>query len=286
MRAARLVAVLTVVAVLGGGLSALALDGLVRHAGLRADYQADDLLVVLAIGSDAGPPHRGGDPMTGRADGIHLLVVDTRTYRMTIVDIPRDSAIGGSKVNAHLVLGGPARLEGELEAWSGLPIDFWVLGSFWSIEQMATGLGGIEVEVQVPMHDPFSGTALDPGAHRLDPAQALAFTRDRKSLVDGDIGRSRNQGRMMVSVLEQMRRERPALTDVLGLVQLLDRSTAHNIPDVDLLPLALTALRIEPGSIEQVTVTGPFGTIGGGSVIHPQPGDLFTRLLQGQVGPS
>ncbi|MBW3672262.1 MAG: hypothetical protein KY432_11400, partial [Acidobacteria bacterium] len=31
-------------------------------------------IVLLVIGSDAGPP-RGGDPLTGRADGLHLLVV-------------------------------------------------------------------------------------------------------------------------------------------------------------------------------------------------------------------
>ena len=267
-------------------LGSLALDGLAKSVIYRSTYADDDLLVVLAIGSDEGPPHRPGDPLTARADGIHLLVVDTRTSRMTVVDVPRDSAIGGTKVNAHLAFGGPERLQANLEAWSGLPIDFWALGSFYSLEQVATGLGGVEVEVLQPMHDRFSGSNLDPGLQRLDAGQALAFTRDRKSLPNGDIGRAHNQGRLIIAALEQMRRESGGdLQQVLGYVSLFERSVAHNIPPSEVLPLALMALRIEPANIEHVTISGPFGSIGGQSVIRPQPGDLFTRLSQGLVGP-
>lgn len=277
---------LVVIAVLAGTVGAFALDGLTRSMTFGAGFGDDDLLVVLAIGSDEGPPHRPGNPLTARADGIHLLVVDTRTTRMTVVDIPRDSAIGGSKVNAHLVFGGPERLEAQLEAWSGLPIDFWALGSFWSLEQVATGLGGLELDVQQPMHDPFSGTNLEPGFQRVDPVQVLAFARDRKSLANGDIGRSHNQGRMIISALQQMRVQSGGeLTNILGMVELFERSAVHNIPPSEVLPLALLALRIPPEHIEQVTISGPFGTIGGGSVIRPQPGDLFPRLMAGQVGP-
>lgn len=277
---------LVLAAVLFGAVGAFALDGFTRSMTFGAGYGDDDLLVVLAIGSDGGPPHRPGNPMAARADGIHLLVVDTRTTRMTVVDIPRDSAIGGGKVNAHLAFGGPERLEAQLEAWSGLPIDFWALGSFWSLEQVATGLGGLEIDVQQSMHDPFSGTNLEPGFQRVDPGQVLAFSRDRKSLANGDIGRSHNQGRMIISALQQMRTQSGGeLTNVLGMVELFERSAVHNIPPSEVLPLALLALRIPPEHIEQVTISGPFGTIGGGSVIRPQPGDLFTRLLAGQVGP-
>lgn len=288
-----LAAGLLAITVLGGTMAGVAAqtlaEGLTRSVALRATYAeappGDGLLVVLAIGSDEGPPHRPGNPLRARADGIHLLVVDPVANAMTVVDIPRDSAIGGAKVNAHLAFGGPDRLVARLEEWSGLDIDHWVLGSFWSLEQVATGLGGIEVDVEVPMNDRFSGTNLAPGLQRLDAGQALAFARDRKSLADGDIGRSRNHGRLMIAALAQMRREHPDLQQVLGLVTLLERSTASDIPPGSLLTMALTALRLEPSSIEQVTISGPFGTLGGQSIIRPQPGDLFARLTAGQVGP-
>ncbi|WP_370327472.1 LCP family protein [Euzebya sp.] len=280
------IAVGVALAVLAVGTMAAALDGLARTGLWRGGYNADDLLVVLAIGSDRGPPYRPGDPAGGLADGIHLFVVDTATARMTVIDIPRDSAIGGTKVNAHLRAGGPAGLESQLEAWTGLPIDFWVLGTFLSVERMVHILGGVPVDVPQRMADPFSGTDLQPGPQVLGPGQALAFTRDRKSLADGDIGRSRNQTRLMLAALEHVRSAADGnLAYLVSVVGALRQHTLSNVPSGEVLPLAVTALRIQPDAIEQVTLSGPFGTIDGGSVIYPQPGGIFERLRAGQVGP-
>lgn len=125
-----------------GGVAAVAVEGLVRSSSHRVGYGGDDLLVVLGIGSDQGPPLRPGDPTRGLADGIHLFVVDTATDRMTVVDFARDSAIGGGKVNGHLARGGPEQLEAQLEAYTGLAIDFWVLGSFQTVEAVAMTSAG------------------------------------------------------------------------------------------------------------------------------------------------
>ncbi len=266
---------------------ALAVTGLVRSGEYRRGYASDDLLVVLAIGSDIGPPYRPGNPAEGRADGIHLFVVDTAARRMTVVDLPRDLAIGGGKVNAHLARGGPERLEAQLEAWSGLAIDFYAMGSFQSLTAVVETLGGVQVDVPQRMLDAFSGSDLQPGPQVLGPVQALAFTRDRKSLADGDIGRSRNQTRLMLAAMAQVREASVGdMGIVLRTVATLRQHTLTNIPAGEMLPLALTALSIPPDAIEQVTISGPFDFIGAASVIRPQPGDLFQRLNQGQVGPS
>lgn len=286
LRAAALLVTAVLTAGTLGSVAAQTLEGLVRTGTHRVGYGSDDLLVILAIGSDQGPPLRPGDPTRGLADGIHLFVVDTATDRMTVVDFPRDSAIGGDKVNSHLAAGGPAQLEAQLEAYTGLAIDFWVLGSFQSVEAVTRDLGGITIDVPQRLLDPFAGTDLQPGPQTLDPGQALAFTRDRRSLADGDIGRSANQTRLMLAALGQVRTNAQGNPQyVVNVVATLRQHTASNIPSGELLPLALTALRIQPPAIEHVTLSGPFGTIRGGSVIYPQLGDLFVRLSQGQVGP-
>lgn len=283
---AKLLALLLVTGTALGLTGAAALDGVVRSGTFRPGYASDDLLVILAIGSDLGPPLRPGDPTRGLADGIHLFVVDTAAARMTVVDIPRDSAIAGGKVNRFLAAGGPQRLEDELEAWSGLPIDFHLLGSFQSVEAVTTSLGGITIDAPFRQQDPFSGTDIQPGPQTLTPSQALAFARDRRSLSDGDIGRSRNQTRLMLAALAQVRTlSADNLQYVVNVVATLRQHTVGTIPAGELLPLALLALRIQPEAIEHVTLSGPFGTIGGGSVVFAQPGDLFVRLSQGQVGP-
>jgi anionic cell wall polymer biosynthesis LytR-Cps2A-Psr (LCP) family protein len=83
----------------------------VHRTSIRPAYDRDGLLVALVIGSDIGVPYRPGDPLRGRADAIHIVAVDPDEARATVVDIPRDSVIGGTKVNAHLAYGGP-------DAWS------------------------------------------------------------------------------------------------------------------------------------------------------------------------
>jgi LCP family protein required for cell wall assembly len=271
----RVVALAVAVLLLAAGAAA-AVDGLVVSGSWRSGYRSADPLVVLAVGSDQGPPYRPGNPAEGLADGIHLFVVDTAGHRMTVVDIPRDSAIGGTKVNAHLVAGGPERLAAEVAAWSGLPIDFWVMGSFQSLTAVVQTMGGVAVDVPQVMVDPYSGSDLQP----------LAFARNRRSLADGDIGRSRNQGRLMLAALGQLQASGAAdVRRVVDVVGTLREHTASNIPVGEVLPLAMTAMAIPPDRIEQVTLSGPFGTIGTGSVIYPQPGDLFVRLGQGDIGP-
>ncbi|CAN5116373.1 hypothetical protein BH23ACT9_BH23ACT9_30580 [soil metagenome] len=287
LRLAVLLTVAGLSATLLGGLAAVALDGLVRTGSHRIGYTSDDVVVVLAIGTDMGPPHRPGDPLRGRADGIHLFVLDTATDAMTVVDIPRDAAIGGTKVNAHLAFGGPERLVAAVQAWSGLPIDFHVLGSFQTVEAVTEALGGIQVDVPRRLLDPFSGSDLQPGPQVIGPQQALAFTRDRKSLPDGDIGRSRNQTLLMLAALQQVRAtSADNLQYVVHVVATIQQHTTSNIPPGEVVPLALAALRVQPDAIEHITLTGPFGTIGGQSVINLQPGEVFVRLSEGQVGPA
>lgn len=254
---------------------------------IRPPFGKDDgLLTILAIGSDMGMPLRAGNPLRGRSDGTHLIVVDTLAKRATIVDFPRDSFIGGDKVNAHMARGGPEALEAQLEAYTGIPIDYHAVTTFRGIEEMTRVLGGVDVVVERPMSDPFSGSNFVPGPQRLDGPQALAFLRDRKSLPDGDIGRARNHGNFMRAVHVQVRNRQADLPTLTWLSALFLRNTVTNIPKDQILPLAMLATQIPPEQVYQVGLTGSFGTASnGGSIIHLGPGNTFERIRAGQVGP-
>lgn len=272
------------------GLLALALlgatYGIASYSSvLRKSYLKDGLLTILVIGSDLGPPHRPADPLRGRADGVHLLTVDSHAKRATIVDFPRDSLVGGRKVNGHLALGGPQRLEAALEGYTGIPIDFWILATFRSIENMVDGLGGVDIVVETPMRDAFSGSDFQAGPQRIAGWQALAFVRDRKSVPGGDFGRTRNQGSLLRYTHAQVRRAHGSLPELLRLTGLLARNTVTNIPPAELLQLALLATEIPPEHVLQVPLGGSAGMENGASVVRLAPGGIFDRLRAGQVGP-
>lgn len=253
---------------------------------VRPAYADDGMLVVLVVGSDVGPPYRPGDPLRGRADAIHLAAVDIGARRATVVDIPRDSVIGGTKVNAHLATGGPDALVSQLESFTGLTIDHWMLTTFSGFEQLTVALGGADVVVDEPMHDSSSGSDFEPGPAHVEGATALAFTRDRHSLSDGDFGRTRHQGELLLAIHRRAVGQRPGPGELVDLVATVGRTTVSDVPTHDLLPLALLALEIPPEAVDHVSLTGRTAMLGGASVVHVEPGDAFARIAEGHVGPS
>lgn len=284
--AGQLIGLLVAVGLLAGLAAAAAIAATVRQADVRPAFGGDGLLVILAIGSDTGPPHRPGDPLHGRADGVHLLAVDPATRRATIVNIPRDSLVSGSKLTDLLTRQGPEGLTATMTAFTGVEIDYWALMTFQSIEKAVAGLGGVEVTIEQPMHDPFSGSNFEPGPRRLSGHEALAFVRDRKSVPGGDFGRTRNHGRLLRAAHAQLREQSTALPALTRKVGLFSRTTVTNIPASELLNLAFLALAIDPAHVRQDALEGSFGTgPGGSSAVHLRTGGSFERIRAGQVGP-
>ena len=57
------------------------------------------------------------------------------------------------------------------------------------------------------MHDKASKADFEAGAQVVDGAQALAFSRTRKTLPNGDFDRSFNQGLLMLDVVRNLKDE-------------------------------------------------------------------------------
>lgn len=282
----RLGALLAVLLVLVGTLTTAAVAAAVHRTNVRPGYGGDGLLVILAIGSDIGPPHRPGNPLRGRSDGVHLIAVDPGNRRATVVDIPRDTLVGGRKLSEQLYHQGPDALAATVTQFTGVNIDYWALMTFRSIENVVDGLDGVQVHVEHPMRDRFSGSNFAPGPQRLRGHQALAFVRDRKSVPGGDFGRSRNHGNLLRAAHAQIRAEASDLPGLTRLIGLFSRNTVTNIPSTQLLPMALLAVQIDPAHVRQDALQGAIGVgAGGASVVHLRPGAAFERIRAGHVGP-
>jgi polyisoprenyl-teichoic acid--peptidoglycan teichoic acid transferase len=283
----RLVVFLTVGALLLGLMSAAAVASVVHRAKVHSSFDGDGLVTILAIGSDIGPPYRPGDPRRGRADALQIISVDPKVKRATIVSLPRDSFMGGDKVNAHLARGGPERLVSVIESATGVPIDHWVLMSFRSFEDAVDGMGGLEIQVKRPMVDRYSKANFkSAGVHHVDGKEALAFTRTRYALPDGDFGRTRHQGDFLRALHRHLRRTDPGLVELAEMAALLQQTSETSIPPRELIPLGMLALDIHPNQVLHVPLKGSLGkTRGGASIVRLNPGDTFRRIRNGRVGP-
>ena len=154
----------------------------------------DGYYALLVMGSDQGPP-RSGSVLDGRADAIHLVVVDEAREHVSIISFPRDSYVpvrgmGTTKINAMLTRGADNAV-GTIEDLTGIHIDDWIVTGFDAVIIGVDEFGGVEVDVEQRLHDSASNSDLQPGVQRLSGWKTLAYSRDRHSRPDGDIGRSR-----------------------------------------------------------------------------------------------
>jgi polyisoprenyl-teichoic acid--peptidoglycan teichoic acid transferase len=232
-------------------------------------------LFILALGSDARP---GQAIQHERSDSIHVIGVNFATRKATILGFPRDSWVnipghGTSKITTAMSSGGPSLTVATIERLTGIRIDFWILTSFGGFIRMVNGIGPLRVRVAQPMHDRYSGANLSKGVHRLRGGQALAFARDRHDVPQGDIGRSRNQGILMLSALSKLRKDfakNPAI--LFKWLAVGWYNVRSDIKPATLLDLLLTASQIPSNRVNNLVVPSSTGSAGSQSVVFILPG--------------
>jgi LCP family protein required for cell wall assembly len=248
------------------------------HAEFGPSLRGDRPIFILILGSDARP----GTPMEeGLCDSIHILGIDPRTDRATLVGIPRDSyvplATGGSnKINAALPQGGPQGMVDTVEDLTGITFDYYLLTGFDGFKRIFDALGGLKINVPYPFAG-YEGTPFQVGRHTFTGAQALEYTRTRKSLSHGDFDRSMNHGRVMLAAFAQFRAEfRSDPTAAFRWIAVGMRNVVTDVPLSELLTLAFASAEIAPRRVTNLVAVGSIGTAGGISIVNlPDPHPVF-----------
>ncbi|WP_264068240.1 LCP family protein [Mycolicibacterium komossense] len=88
---------------------------------------------------------------------------------------------------------------------TGQPIDNFAEVNLAGFYDLASALGSIQVCLNNPVQDEYSGADFPAGPQTLDAAQALAFVRQRHGLDNGDLDRTHRQQAFLVSVMRQLR---------------------------------------------------------------------------------
>ena len=229
---------------------------------------------ILVIGNDA----RVGNPDASRSDAIHIVGINTESKKAGILNFPRDSYVpvpgrGSMKMSEVLYSGGPDLVAQTLESETGIRLDYWVMTGFVGFQKIVRDLGGVKMDVPYAMDDYGSGAQLKAGEQVLEPGEALAFNRTRKTLPNGDIDRSTNQGLFLLALLEQLQSEAdkdPAA--VLKWMSIARKWTRLDIPPDEMFHLGVLATQIERSDVKSQTVPVSIGSVGLASVVFIQPG--------------
>ena len=165
---------------------------------------------ILLLGSDsrisAGDPSQW-EAGAQRTDAIMIVQVSGDRQEVSVVSIPRDTWVevpgyGQAKINAAYSYGGPSLTIQTVEQLTGVHIDHFVIADFESFEALTDEIGGVVINLKTPQT--LADTQFPAGAQRLNGAQALAYTRERKSLPGGDFDRINRQQAWMRAIVSQV----------------------------------------------------------------------------------
>lgn len=134
---------------------------------------------------------------SGRSDVNIIATINPSTKQVLLTNTPRDYYIPFPNTNGerdkltHAANFGIDISMGALEDLYGIEIDYYVRVNFTTLINLVDILGGVTAYSQYDFN--IGGYSFHKGNNTLNGEQALAFSRERKSLPGGDMQRGKNQ---------------------------------------------------------------------------------------------
>lgn len=249
---------------------------------------------ILLIGDDSRPANASPEVLqqlstqqdggSVNTDTIMLMHIPAGGGQATVISFPRDSWVsipgyGKGKINSAFAIGsahgggdtgGMKLLIKVVENLSGLHVDHFVKVSLLGFYEIAQALGPIQVCLNQPAKDPYSGVDLPAGVSTLDAKQALSFVRQRHGLPRGDLDREVRQQYFLSTELRKVQSTGVLLNP--GKLNALLKAVSDALetdPGLDLLQFASEFKNVGAGNVRFVTIpiTGtPTITYGGSQV--------------------
>lgn len=240
--------------------------------------------IVAVVGSDARP---GEDRERTRADSIHFVALDG-SGSATVVGVPRDSWVsipgaGRSKINSSLSRGGPDMMMQTFAELTGLDFDGYLLTGFAGFQDLIRVLGGLEIDVPMNLNDRWAKAYISAGRQVLDAADALAFTRVRKTIPGGDFTRQENGGRALIAAAAMLGASGPS--SIPGMLESSTSMYSTDLSPEELLTLAMAITRVDQDRVTNLVVPGGIGSAGGASVVFlgDRAQEIFEDLTDGVI---
>lgn len=178
-----------------------------------------DPFYVMIIGNDSRvgtveEGQKGYEDGKGRSDTLMLARIDPKTYQITLLTVPRDTAnpYNGEmhKLNEMLKFEGVEGLEKAVADLTGINVDHYLMCKFGTFEQLIDDFGGVALDVKADqsMQDIVSGDKIEYPAGKYDSLngkETLVFSRERHAYdPNGEVYRQSNDRHVIQALIEQI----------------------------------------------------------------------------------
>ena len=195
----------------GNDLPPAILDQLHAGDGSEGGYNTNTL-ILMHIPSNGGPvaafsiPRDDYVPVRDIPDNDHVKIKEAYGLKKAATE----DAMSKQGVTDQKTLETAGREAGRKETvqtvrdFLGVPIDHFAEVNLAGFYDMASALGGVQVCLNHPVNDSYSGADFPAGLQTLDGAQSLAFVRQRHGLANGDLDRTHRQQAFLASVTHKL----------------------------------------------------------------------------------
>jgi len=178
----------------------------------------------LLVGSDTrdGQGDEFGEVTSELADVIMLLHISQDRKDAVVVSFPRDLLVSvpecpnpngepfparsRQQINSTISSGGVSCTHLTVQELTGLEIPFVAMIDFKGVIEMSNVVGGVDVVIDKPIYDDWSGFYIEAGTHNLKGTQALGYLRTRYGIGDGsDLARISNQQKFLMALFEKVK---------------------------------------------------------------------------------
>ncbi len=228
-----------------------------------------DVINIMLVGQDYY-----GKADRGRSDCMILATFNKTTGVITLTSFMRDSYVQipgykPHKMNHAYQYGGMSLLNQTLKVNFGVEVDGNVTVDFAQFKKIIDMLGGVDItltEAESKWMYQEHGLHIDPGPQRLNGDLALKYARIR--YIDNDYVRASRQRRVLLSLID--RYKSLPVTEMLALLEEVLPLITTNIPEEDIIPLALELfplLSTSQFATQQIPANGTFK--GGNVQVRP-----------------
>ena len=232
---------------------------------------ADGEYLILLVGVD-----KNGDDDTNtdftRTDTIMLLKADTKTGKMDLMSIPRDSRIKirdkFDKVNHAHAFGGIELTMQTLRSFLGLDIDYYVQINYQALINIVDALGGVDYDVPEGITIDKGKVQIKPGPNHLDGNEVMWFLRTRNIYNNGDIGRVNTQQGFAKAMVDEIVKKSKNM-NIMTFISNYLKYVKTNLPMTAIMDLAGNINKFSSDKMDTHIVPGMEQTIDGTSYYIP-----------------
>lgn len=232
--------------------------------------KVDDEILVLLVGVDASQNKENPEPT--RTDTIMLCKINSKTGKVDLLSIPRDSRVKVrdefTKVNHAHAYGGIELTLKTLRDFLGLDIDYYAEVNFEAVENIVDSMGGVNYKVPDGVTINADGVNIKPGMNKMNGKEVLTYLRARSIYENADLGRVNAQQQFLKAMVNEMVKKSKSIS-MTSLVESYFKDVKTNLPMATMLDIASKISNFSSDKFSTYTVPGTPSIIDGISYYIP-----------------